>query len=134
MKKCAVLLCAALLFALWIRFPMICYPCVQEYTQQIGNVDPLRFESLSPDFEIGADQYGRAVFKYPHRAFKTMKEMFSSGINEIQNEHLLLPLSHLNYQAYMNAGWQMTMGTDEEVKQAACVSSFLDIYENSFNK
>ena len=128
-------ICAAVILLLVINcFPMVHYPSVQEYCGLIGSVDAGKFESLSPDFEIGADEDGRAVFKYPHRAFHTMKEMLSSGIKAIQKEYSLMPLNHLNYQVYMNAGWQMTVGTDEQLKQAALLTSFLDIYENSFIK
>ena len=44
-----------------------------------------------------------------------------------------MPLTNFTYKSYKTYGWQVTTGTDEEKEQARFVSSFLDIYENSFN-
>ena len=38
------------------------------------------------------------------------------------------------YKNYKTYGWQVTTGTAEEKKQARFVSSFLDIYNNSFSQ
>ena len=45
-------------------------------------------------------------------------------------QHLLLDAAK-NYKTY---GWQVTTGTAEEKEQARFVSSFLDIYNNSFSQ
>mgnify|MGYP006882948677 FL=1 len=44
-----------------------------------------------------------------------------------------MPLNRFNYKSYGTFGWQVTIGTEEEKEQARFVSSFMDIYENSFN-
>ena len=44
-----------------------------------------------------------------------------------------MPLTNFTYKSYKTYGWQVTTGTDEEKEQAIFITSFLDIYENSFN-
>lgn len=98
-----------------------------------GNVDINKFGKINIDFDIGANKYGYAVFKNPNKALKTLKKEYSKGIKLIQKEFNLLPLTNFNYKNYKTYGWQVTTGTDEEKEQARFVSSFMDIYENSFN-
>lgn len=98
-----------------------------------GNVDINMFGKINIDFDIGANKYGYAVFKNPNKALKTLKKEYSKGIKLIQKEFNLLPLTNFNYRKYKNYGWQVTTGTDKEKEQASFVSSFMDIYENSFN-
>ena len=111
-------------------------PWVQEYIPGaegiIGNVDKEKFESISEDFAIGADQYGRAVFKDPYKAFDTFLVLYADGIALIQEQNDLKPISPKNYSAYKKLGWQVTSGLVEAQKQAAFVTKFLDLYENSF--
>lgn len=57
-----------------------------------------------------------------------------AGIALIQKEYDLEALSQDNYDLYGTYGWQVTGGTSEEQDQAAFVSEFMDIYENSFSK
>ena len=97
-----------------------------------GNVDINEFGRININFDIGANKYGEAVFKDPNKAFKTLKKEYSSGIKLIQKEFNLLPLTNFNYKSYKIYGWQVTTGTNEEKEQARFVSSFIDIYENSF--
>ena len=98
-----------------------------------GNVDITKFGKININFDIGANKYGYAVFKNPSKAFKTLKTDYADGIKLIQKEFHLLPLNNFTYKSYKNYGWQVTTGTNEEKEQARFVSSFLDIYENSFN-
>lgn len=111
-------------------------PWVQDYVPGTGNirgsVDTQQFESISPDFAIGADRYGRAVFKDPYKAFATFTTRYADGIALIQAEYFLAPISRTNYGQYKTYGWQTTAGSGEARTQAAFVSKFLDIYENSF--
>ena len=108
-------------------------PWVQEYLPDAETgVDKEEYESISPDFAIGADQYGRPVFKDPHRAFDTFTELYAEGIALIRQAYSLPPISGKNYDVYKIYGWQVTTGSEEVRDQAAFVSRFLDIYENSF--
>lgn len=113
-------------------------PWVQEYVVGadgiLGQVDKEKYESVSEDFAIGADKYGRAVFKDPFTAFDTMKELYSEGLTLIATEQDLSPISQRNYYLYKKFGWQVTSGSEQTQEQARFVSSFLDIYENSFDK
>jgi len=113
-------------------------PWVQEYVPGqeniLGRVDKEKYESVSEDFAIGADKYGRAVFKNPGRAFDTMKKLCSEGLALIRETQGLAPISQQNYSTYKKFGWQMTEGSDEAQTQAAFISGFLDIYENSFTR
>ncbi len=99
-----------------------------------GEVNKEYFESKAKEFKIGANKYGYAVFKNPEKAFRKLKKDYKKGINLIQKENHLLPLTNFNYEKYGNYGWQVTTGTKIEQEQARFVSSFLDIYENSFKK
>jgi hypothetical protein len=110
-------------------------PWVQEYLPDTENgVDKEEFESLSGDFAIGADQYGYPVFKDPYKAFDTFVEHYAEGIGMIRQAFDLDPISRKNYDAYKVYGWQITTGSEEVRDQAAFVSRFLDIYENSFTE
>jgi len=113
-------------------------PYVKEYIIGaegiIGQVDKEKYESISADFAIGADEYGRAVFKDPLKAFGTMKTLYADALALIASEEDLAPISQHNYKAYKKYGWQVADGSEEEKRQAAFVSSFLDIYENSFTE
>lgn len=99
-----------------------------------GNVDTNYFLSKGKEFEIGANQYGYAVFKTPTEAFKKLKTDYKDGLTIIQKEFNLLPINESNYESYGTYGWQVTTGSKEEKEQAGFISSFIDIYENSFNK
>lgn len=114
----------------------IAYPCVREYEAGQGNiqgdVDTEHFESIGEDFAIGANIKGYAVFKAPRKAYETMTELYDEGIRLIQEEFDLPPMTKRNYSKYGIYGWQVTSGTEEAKSQAAFVSTFCDIYENSF--
>lgn len=99
-----------------------------------GDVDVNKYGKMNIDFDIGANKYGYAVFKNPNKALKRLKKDYSKGIKLIQKEFKLLPLNNFTYKAYGTYGWQVTTGSYEEQEQARFVSSFMDIYENSFNK
>lgn len=98
----------------------------------VGDVDTDYFLEKSPDFEIGANIYGYAVFKKPAKAMKRLKQDYAEGIALIQQEFDLRPLNCHTYHFYGNYGWQVTGGSEEARRQAAFVSAFMDIYENSF--
>ena len=114
----------------------LAHPWTQEYVSGQGNiqgdVDTDYFLSQDENFEIGADAEGRAVFKDPEAAFGALQEKYAAGIELIKTEFGLDEFSIKTYQAYKDYGWQVTTGTKEEQEQAKFVSSFLDIYENSF--
>ena len=106
---------------------------IAEYGNVKGNVDINSFGKKNIAFDIGANKYGEAVFKNPGKALKVLKRDYKDGIKLIQKEFNLLPLNRFNYKSYGTFGWQVTIGTEEEKEQARFVSSFMDIYENSFN-
>lgn len=113
-------------------------PWVQEYQPGApgfyGTVDKASYETISEDFAIGADRYGRPVFKNPHKAFQTFTRLYAEGLALIREQNGLRPISPGNYSAYKKLGWQTTSGPEEARAQAAFASKFLDIYENSFTK
>lgn len=109
----------------------------QEYVAGSGNikghVNIQSFSDKGKEYEIGANQYGMAVFKDPAAALAKLKKDDKAGIALIQKEHKLLPLSQLNYEDYKTYGWQVSTGTHEEREQASFVTQFMDIYESSFS-
>ncbi len=106
---------------------------LSEYSNVKGNVDIDSFGKIDIAFDIGANKYGEAVFKNPDKALKLLKKEYKSGLDLIQKEFKLLPINIFNYKAYGTFGWQATTGTEEEQEQARFISSFMDIYKNSFN-
>ena len=104
------------------------------YTSTIkGELDVMKYINLSPDFAIGANQYGYAVFINPDRAFQRLVKDYQKGIQLIKKEFKLPKLNKNNFTKYEIYGAQVTMGSEEEKKEARLVSSILDIYENSFD-
>ena len=108
----------------------------QFYIPNTGNVkgelDIEEFISISPDFAIGANQYGYAVFINPDKAFARLLKDYKTGINLIKEEFKLDRLTKNNFVSYEIYGAQVTTGTAEEKGEARFISRVLDIYENSF--
>ena len=90
------------------------------------------FESADSRFAIGADEDGKAVFKDPEKAFEALKEKYADGIELIREQYGLAPLSQSNYKDYSVLDVESSAGTKEQRVQANFVTSFMDIYENSF--
>lgn len=147
MKKiislCLVLICMLGLAACnktESKVPAIQHPYVQEYVVGQGNIKGSvsvdEYTSISEDFAIGADKDGYAVFKDPEKALAKLLELYSDGINLIQTEFDLAPLSYDTCDAYKEYGWQITafgtQGTAEQREQVVFVEKFIDIYENSY--
>ena len=105
------------------------YPWVQEYT---GTVDTAQFESISPEFAIGAAENGQAVFKDPEKAFAAFTDLYADTLEQLRQAFDLPQLTAQEYEPYKTYGWQLTGGTETEQERATFVSKFLDIYENSF--
>ncbi len=133
----AVIACAVTAVCFLTNPMTIPNPWVKEYVVGgegiLGQVDKEKYESVHEDFAIGADKYGRAVFKDPDKAFSAMKELYKDGLTLIRRENNLPPISQMTYKLYKKFGWQVTTGTPEAQKQASFISGFLDIYENSFD-
>lgn len=98
-----------------------------------GEVDIEEFISISPDFAIGANQYGYAVFINPDKAFARLVKDYKVGIDLIRKEFKLGKLTKNNFVSYEIYGAQVTTGTDKEKREARFISRVLDIYENSFS-
>ncbi len=111
-------------------------PYVREYVAGEGNtkgdVDAKSFYDRDARFEIGATADGYAVFKDPDAAFDALIEGYADGLELIRDECGLDAVSRSNYKDYKTYGWQVASGTDAAREQARFVSSFFDIYENSF--
>ena len=85
------------------------------------------------DFEIGANQYGYAVFKTPGKALQRLNKNYSKGLKALQREFHLFPLTMFHFREYGIYGWQLNEATEEEKEQGRFISKFFDIYENSFD-
>ncbi|MCR5785052.1 MAG: hypothetical protein K6G40_05345 [Eubacterium sp.] len=121
------------LIILVITFIIAYIVFAQRGDKDIGKVTGINneyFESWGDEFELVEDESGTISFKDPDAAFEKMVELCGEGLAQIQKEYELDEISKADYEAYKVYGWQLTGGTDEAKKQAAFVSSFLDIYEN----
>ena len=111
-------------------------PCVQDYIAGQGNikgnVNVEDYYERDERFAIGAGEDGNAVLKDPRKTFSALPEHDPEGISVIRKEIPERQLSKLNYPSYQTYGWQTTSGSEEARQQARFVSSFFDIYENSF--
>ncbi|WP_379138496.1 hypothetical protein [Paenibacillus sp. sgz500958] len=146
MKKRILIACSTLigilvLVAIIIDLDYPQYPKNKQYVKEYvagiegikGDVDISQWGD-NPAYEIGANQEGYAVFKHPENALKQMKVDFAKGIEAIQKECGLSSLSQSNFKEYGTYGWQLVKTEDAEaVEQARQVTSFMDIYENSFD-
>lgn len=114
----------------------VMHPATQAYIIGSGNcqgqVNTESFLEISDAFAIGADEDGRAVFKNPAKALFVLRLKYGKGLWAIQREFVLLPLTPLTYHSYGMYGWQITKGSEAAKEQARFISSFMDIYENSF--
>ncbi len=115
----------------------ITHPYDQEYVAGLGNikgnVNTKDFYERDERFAIGATKDGYAVFKSPKDAYDALLENYSDGLKLIQAEYNLGEVSPNNYQGYKTYGWQVTTDAEEAQEQARFVTSFFDIYENSFD-
>jgi len=98
----------------------------------VGSVDTAAFTEISPNFAIGADRYGVAVFQNPRRAWETFRELYADELDELAEIHGLKPLAAKNREMYLILGAQTEGSTAEKTARYTFVSKFLDIYENSF--
>lgn len=117
------------------KSPTVTHPYTQEYVagRGHGNVKVQEFLDHGEEFAIGADENGKAVFKNPQKAYEALVRDYSDGINLIQEEYKLGPISNRCYEDYKIYGWQVNTGSEESKKQAAFVTQVLGIYENSFD-
>lgn len=135
-KKLSIIMLVAVLLSACSSYGAIKHPYTQEYTPGEGNiqgnVDVEFFESADSRFAIGAEKNGRAVFKDPEKAFEALKEKYADGIDLIKEQSGLNPISQSNYKDYSGMHDYGTIATKEQQEQADFVTSFMDIYENSF--
>lgn len=139
-KRVAVVFLSLLLVVLAVGLPIYFthfhIPAELAYSQEyvvgaegiVGSVNTEKFLAWGDEFEIGANSEGVAVFKNPFRAFRAFKRLYANEIKILQKEFDMKPLTQFNYRSYMTLSWQSTSEVDTDM-----VSSFLDIYENSFN-
>ena len=108
-------------------------PAVGEYIPgvSVGNVDKAAYEELSPDFAIGADRNGYAVFVHPERAFSSFRTLYADELGLIRDRRGLPAFSKRSWRSYKKAGIEETGETDEQTERLHFVSKFLDIWENS---
>lgn len=142
MKKILLLL-TSLLAIIFIFFKINSkspdFPYTQEYiignTNIQGEVNTDYFSNKNNNFEIAANQNGQAVFKNPSLAFKNFKKDYASELKKVQKTFNLLPLTHSNFDSYKNYAFQITdISSSTEQENLTFISSFLDIYENSFKE
>lgn len=95
-----------------------------------GTVDPEEWAAFGPEFEIGANRQGYAVFKDPRAAMDKVCRDYKIGIWHLKRYNFawLVPF-RLCYKPFVC--YDVEIGA-RGWKEAAFVSRFVDIYENSF--
>ncbi len=97
-----------------------------------GDVSKWELFGSDIDYEMGLTEYGYPVFKNPEAALRQAKNDYAGGIKLIEKEFGLLFLSKYTYEKYKTYGWQVSIGDESLKQEARMLSSFLDIYENSY--
>ena len=131
MKKTIFFIACVILLA------CVCTGCAKTYKASVcvGEYD---VSTLGGDFgggeayAIGANSKGKAIFKDADKAFDQALQDYSAGFAAVQREYNLEPVSKKDYRKYSTYGWQIYKCSEEEKKQGLLISSFFDIYENSF--
>ena len=106
-----------------------------EVVNEYEDIDKLGSEFIHSGveaYEIGADKNGMPVFKDPDAALEQAKEDFAEGFKQLENEFDLKPVSKDNWDGYKIYGWQTTSEDADIAKQCMEITSFFDIYENSY--
>ncbi|MGL5821069.1 MAG: hypothetical protein ACRCYE_05485, partial [Sarcina sp.] len=113
------------------------FPYTQEYV--VGNanikgeVNTTYFSNKNKEFEIAANKNGEAVFKDPSKAFKKLKNDYTTELKKIQKTFKLFPINQLNFSTYGDYSWQISdVSSATEKENLSFISAFIDIYENSF--
>lgn len=130
MKKTAVICLLLILIA-------TLYGCEKKAAKATGEYETV--DKLEVDFDyqnvkaykIGADRKGNPVFYDAKKALKQAQKDYAEGFSYLQTEYGLQDVEE-DYEAYKEYGWQTQAADDEIVKQCTAISSFLDIYENSY--
>lgn len=111
----------------------------QEYIAGTGNikgdVDVEFWEALGPQFAIGANEEGYAVFKDPQAALQKIYDDYGDGIKELKKT-VKGPLKDPFWRGYQYYAL-MSDGIDNKTKaqkHAHLIARFVDIYENSFRE
>lgn len=81
---------------------------ISSYENIKGDVAIADFGKKHIDFDIGANRYGKVVFKQPEKVFRRLKKDYKKVIELISREFHLPPLSIFTYKEYGICGWQVT--------------------------
>ncbi len=108
-------------------------PAVGEYIPgvSVGNVDKEAYEAISPDFAIGADRNGYAVFVHPDKAFSSFRTLYADELGLLKERHQFPAFSKSTWRRYKKAGIEEVGENDAQTERLHFVSKFLDIWENS---
>lgn len=130
MKKVYLIMTVIILLVM-LFLPVVKYPLVRRFSESDYYQNNMQ-EFQEYGFQLGYNTTGKIVLEEPTEAFFTLYKDFFEGVELIQEEYKLFPLNKFNYEIYGNLGWQVTGGTKKEKEQAAFITKFFDIYENSF--
>ena len=135
--------CLIVIFILCLAFflirtqPTPGYGYSQEYLPGTGNikgsVNVEYFESLGPEFAIGANRDGYAVFKNPRAVMIAILRDYKPGLSVLMENGLYFPVLGIQVSG-CTSGLAMNLDSSstEGLKQAKAICGFMDIYENSF--
>ena len=120
----------------WLIIMSLCLVgCTRPHNEVVSYYDmsrlPSDFGGEEP-YLIGANADGLPVFLDPNAAFEQALIDYKEGIEAIQKEYYLLPITKWTWRSYGTYGWQITHEDPDIVDQAFEVSRFLRIYGNSF--
>lgn len=83
-------------------------------------------------YELGFNASSKPVFKKPYAALKQVQMQCSDAISALKSQFNLCPFSQRSVFTYITYSWQLTQGDKNALAQAKLLSSFGDVYENSF--
>lgn len=83
-------------------------------------------------YALGLNSFGTPVFENPEEAFQQAGIDYASGIEAIQEQFQLEPISPSNWNPYKVYGAQIVLEDAALREECINVSKFFDYYENSF--
>ena len=145
-QRRALLLASGLLLLAALCLAVLFYrTCVAPYPQALHYFSPpaswsagdtsqweKRFPAHSA-YAMGLDGRGRPVFQNPSAALKKVSSDCSDAAAYLRKEYRLLPLSRFTLQSYGTYGWQIDTGEERVAAQGRMLTSFWDIYQNSYD-
>ncbi len=104
--------------------------CTGDYTGKIANENV----SLKGDFAICANRDKEPIFKNSDKALEKIKKEYADTLEVIQETFSLKDFNENNLEDYHKYSSQLTATSEQNKKNAANLTTLLEIYQNGQEK